>query len=91
MKFVSNPGMPRHSNSAFFRAPILSLAAAILSWVSVASGATLKFAGLEWTVREGQGGPGPNTWESRNVFVDGQGFLHLKLVQREGRWSCAGR
>lgn len=50
---------------------------------------TLDFAGYRWSVRSGQGGPGPNAWDPRNVWVDASGHLHLKLVQRDGKWTCA--
>ncbi|MBL9134767.1 MAG: glycoside hydrolase family 16 protein [Verrucomicrobiales bacterium] len=51
--------------------------------------ATITFSGLQWTVRAGTGGPGPNTWDPANVRVDDQGGLHLKLAHRDGRWTCA--
>ena len=51
--------------------------------------ATLRFGGLDWVVRTGQGGPGPNLWEEANVWLDPAGGLHLKIRQRDGRWSCA--
>jgi len=47
------------------------------------------FAGYTWSVRSGHGGPGPNTWEENNVWLDGATNLHLKIACREGRWSCA--
>ncbi len=50
----------------------------------------LKFAGLEWTVKHGPAmGPGPNTWDRRNVWVDDQGRLHLRIARRDGKWTCA--
>lgn len=54
-----------------------------------AEAATLEFAGYHWTVRSGHGGPGPNTWEERNVWLDASGHLHLKISHRDGKWSCA--
>lgn len=54
-----------------------------------AAAATLEFSGYSWTVRAGQGGPGPNTWDPGNVWVDTEGHLHLRLRQRDGKWSCA--
>ena len=71
---------------------------AVAAWVWVtlpgvfgaeAAPRTLQFAGYSWTVRSGHGGPGPNTWESGNVAVDGEGRLHLRIRLQEGRWSCA--
>jgi hypothetical protein len=54
-----------------------------------AAAASISFGGYEWTVRSGQGGPGPNTWAESNVWLDAQGGLHLKIRQQEGKWSCA--
>jgi hypothetical protein len=51
--------------------------------------ATIEFGGHTWTVRSGPGGPGPNDWDARNVWLDAQGRLHLKISQRGGKWSCA--
>lgn len=57
--------------------------------IGPAWGATIQFCGHEWTVRSGQGGPGPNAWEEKNVWLDGSGALHLKIAVRDGKWSCA--
>lgn len=44
----------------------------------------IEFAGRTWTVKSGNGGPGPNNWGNtdQDVFVDGSG-LHLKVSQHE--------
>lgn len=49
---------------------------------------TLLFSGRVWTARAGGGGPGPNNWaaDADAVFVDAQGRLHLKIVNRNGVW-----
>jgi hypothetical protein len=52
-------------------------------------GASILFSGYEWNVRSGRGGPGPNSWEERNVWLDDSGALHLKIRHSEGQWSCA--
>ena len=49
----------------------------------------LAFSGYTWTIRAGQGGPGPNTWDARNAWLDASNHLHLKIASREGQWSCA--
>ena len=54
-----------------------------------APAATIRFGGQEWHVRSGHGGPGPNAWEERNVWLDSSGGLHLKISLRDGKWSCA--
>jgi hypothetical protein len=51
--------------------------------------AVISFSGYDWRVRSGQGGPGPNRWEEKNVWLDASGALHLKIAQRDGQWSCA--
>jgi len=50
---------------------------------------TLDWAGVHWLIRKGGGGPGPNTWDPRNVWVDADDTLHLKLAHRDGVWTCA--
>lgn len=58
--------------------------------LSTCSAKSLKFAGRQWTVRgTGDGGPGPNHWSDKNVFVDAEGLLHLKLTRQQDRWECA--
>lgn len=49
------------------------------------------FAGRSWEIKEHenqQWGPGPNYFSGRSsdVFVDSLGFLHLKIVNRDGKW-----
>jgi hypothetical protein len=50
----------------------------------------LSFSGYQWEVR---GVPsdrgGPNEYDSANAWVDADGFLHLKLALRDGRWTSA--
>ena len=48
----------------------------------------VKFAGRDWVVRTGRGGPGPNRWDPSHVWVDSRG-LHLKIAQTDGEWRCA--
>jgi hypothetical protein len=51
---------------------------------------TIDFSGYSWVVRpSGKGGPGPNNWEPENVFVDANGYLHLKLTKRNNAWFCS--
>jgi hypothetical protein len=64
------------------------LGAVLLSEVG-ADAKTIRFGGYDWTVRSGQGGPGPNQWDESNVWLDDSGFLHLKIRRRDGTWSCA--
>ncbi|MGE0547781.1 MAG: glycoside hydrolase family 16 protein [Kofleriaceae bacterium] len=51
---------------------------------------TLRFAGGDWIIKAGTGmGPGPNTWDPANAWVDSSGALHLKLSYVNGEWRCA--
>ncbi|MCB1126310.1 MAG: glycoside hydrolase family 16 protein [Verrucomicrobiae bacterium] len=78
---------PRPSPSLLPVLPVL-LAATLLPALPARS-TELEFAGHTWTVRSGRGGPGPNAWDTRNVWLDGQTNLHLKIACRDGQWSCA--
>lgn len=55
--------------------------------------ATVNFAGYTWTVKESAGtlGPGPNYWSTSNVWVDANGWLHLRANWNPStsRWECA--
>ena len=55
----------------------------------------INFSGYEWIVRtsdDAKQGPGPNLFSDSedNVWVDNEGRLHLKIVQKGGHWYCAG-
>ncbi|MEB0260330.1 MULTISPECIES: glycoside hydrolase family 16 protein [unclassified Mucilaginibacter] len=58
-----------------------------------AQGQTIKWSGYTWNVKEPTEatGPGPNYWSGNNVWVDGSGWLHLKISKNatNGRWECA--
>ena len=60
-----------------------------LALVPVTEARTTSMGGYTWEVRAGLGGPGPNAWDERNVWLDDTGNLHLKIALRDGRWSCA--
>jgi hypothetical protein len=52
---------------------------------------TLTFSGYDWTVVQTRiDRHGPNDCDARNAWVDADGYLHLLLAQREGRWTSAG-
>jgi hypothetical protein len=66
------------------------LMAALFLALSVSAQAMdIEFAGYTWAVRSGRGGPGPNAWDQNNVWLDSSTNLHLKISQRDGKWSCA--
>lgn len=53
---------------------------------------SIEFAGRSWEVKNSPHmGPGPNRWSDspKNVWVDDQGHLHLKITHRDGKWYCA--
>lgn len=56
---------------------------------------TIKFSGYDWVVRTSNNkhvGPGPNYFSDSedNVWVDDEGRLHLKIVEKGGLWYCSG-
>src|SRR6516165_4538500 len=54
------------------------------------SAKTIYFAGYNWMVKSGDNiGPGPNSWDENNVWVDQNGYLHLALTRHGGRWYCS--
>lgn len=68
----------------------VGLMAVLLTASAFSQAKTIRFSGYDWIVRHsGTGGPGPNYWDENNVWVDGSGFLHLKLSRRAGRWWCS--
>lgn len=54
---------------------------------------TLSFSGYDWIIKscESQEGPGPNYFSSsdENVWVDENGYLHLKITHKNNNWYCA--
>ncbi len=51
---------------------------------------TINFSGHEWIVRnDGQGAPARNFWRQDNVWLDENGFLHLKIRKVGDAWTCA--
>jgi hypothetical protein len=53
----------------------------------------ISFSGYDWWVKDSSGliGPGPNYFSdsTTNVWVDGQGRLHLRITNRSNQWQCA--
>jgi hypothetical protein len=48
----------------------------------------ITWSGRVWDIRPASvGGPGPNTWDPRNTFVDANGHLHMQIVNRNGTWT----
>ncbi len=53
---------------------------------------TIRFSGYDWTVRTSPSNRGGemNDYDPANAWVDQQGYLHLKMGDRDGRWTSAG-
>jgi len=53
----------------------------------------IAFSGYNWRIKASASklGPGPNYFSDseENVWVDPQGWLHLKIAQRDDKWYCA--
>lgn len=52
----------------------------------------IRFAHHNWSVKVGEDlGPGPNNFSDSedNVWVDGNGYLHLKITHPDSEWYCA--
>jgi len=77
--------------------PVFSCSKQTIQTVSTSSvdnstAKTLEFSGYIWNVKNGSHlGPGPNFWSKNNVWVDSNGYLHLKITKDSvtGKWYCA--
>ena len=54
---------------------------------------TIEFSGYRWAVKESMNkrvGPGSNLFSSsrKNVWVDAEGKLHLRVTQQDEKWYC---
>jgi len=52
---------------------------------------TLHFSGYDWVARSAGSDRGgePNEYSPDNEWVDDKGFLHLRMQDRNGKWTCA--
>jgi hypothetical protein len=57
----------------------------------VSSSVFIDFSGFKWRVRTAPSDRGGtmNIYDPRNVYTDQRGALHLKIIQRDGRWTCS--
>jgi hypothetical protein len=72
---------------------LVSLAAGLLAISPGARAASIRWKGYFWSIKSGRhSNPGHNDWNPNNVFVDTNGFLHLKITYNtnSGNWDCAG-
>ncbi|MEH1838782.1 MAG: glycoside hydrolase family 16 protein [Nostoc sp.] len=66
---------------------VASVATLVITVCNPCEAKTIKFSGYDWIVRSGTNeGPGPNNWDENNVWVDKNGYLHLKLTKRQNQW-----
>lgn len=50
----------------------------------------INFSGLTWKIRnDGQGSPANNFWRRDNVWIDENGWIHLKIRKVGENWTCA--
>ncbi len=69
---------------------LMATVSVLMGTVSASHCATVAFSGYTWIIRSsGRGGPGPNYWDPNNVSVDTNGYLHLRLTERDGKWYCS--
>lgn len=52
---------------------------------------TVHFSGYEWDVRQvpSDRGGKTNPYDPSNVWTDKDGFLHLRIAEKAGKWTCA--
>jgi hypothetical protein len=52
---------------------------------------TIHFSGYDWIVRSApsERGGEMNNYDTANAWTDEKGYLHLKMGQSDGRWTCA--
>lgn len=52
---------------------------------------TIQFGGYEWQVRNvsSERGGRTNSYSNANAWTDASGFLHLRITQTAGEWTCA--
>jgi len=62
------------------------------SKLSLPGNDTLVFSGYTWIIKTSDSlvSPGPNYFSKskKNVWVDKDGYLHLKITRREDKWNC---
>jgi hypothetical protein len=51
---------------------------------------TIHFSGYDWIVRSAPSDRGgeTNNYDSRNVWTDQKGYLHLRMGPQDDRWTC---
>jgi len=67
---------------------LATLCVLLLSAFNFASAQTVTWAGHTWLVTKG-GMAGVAPGDPANVEIDAKGYLHLSIVQREGKWTAS--
>jgi len=51
----------------------------------------IHFSGYDWSVRNAASDRGgqPNSYDPSNVWTDKNGYLHLRMEEHDGLWTCA--
>jgi hypothetical protein len=58
--------------------------------VRTGGSSTIYWSGYTWNVKHGTSlYPGPNRWSNNNVWVDANGYLHMKITYVNGYWYAA--
>lgn len=57
-------------------------------------GDSVRFSGMDWTVKiyeDVRHGPGPNYFsgDERDIFLDENGYLHMRIAQHQGKWMSS--
>jgi len=60
----------------------------VLSCIRWASAQTITWSGHQWKVTTG-GMAGVAKGDSTNVSIDEKGYLHLRIVERDGKWTAS--
>jgi len=50
---------------------------------------TLNFSGIEWTIKSGKKDPGQNNFDDTNAFLDSNGYLHLRILRKDEKWTTS--
>jgi hypothetical protein len=72
-------------------ASVTDMSNANFTLTSTGSISQIQWSGYWWDVRSWGGNPGSNNWaaNSSNIYVDGQGNLHLKIFKIGDKWYCS--
>jgi hypothetical protein len=60
----------------------------LFSLLQASQAQTIHWSGREWKITSG-GMAGVAKGDPRNVSIDAKGFLHLRIVKRDGQWTAS--